>query len=126
MQAFCRYDWPGTVRELMNVIERAILICRSNEITLTDLPTVFHGESNNGARLIPGEEEALSMWKGMTLPEVEEMILEKVERLYIKMVLQESRGRMGEAARKSGIHSRSLYNKMKKLGLHKEDFKVGP
>lgn len=124
MQAFCRYDWPGNVRELMNVIERAILICRTNEITLADLPTVFHGEQQQAANLIPGEGDALGMWREMTLPEVEEMVLERVERLYLQMVLRESRGRMGEAARRSGIHSRSLYNKMKKLGLRKEDFKI--
>src|SRR6185369_5277976 len=33
------YDWPGNVRELENCIERAVALCRLNEITVDDLPT---------------------------------------------------------------------------------------
>jgi two-component system response regulator AtoC len=34
----CRYDWPGNVRELENCIERAVALCRLDEITVEDLP----------------------------------------------------------------------------------------
>jgi DNA-binding NtrC family response regulator len=39
------------------------------------------------------------------------------------MVLKETMGRVGEAARIAGIHTRALYNKMKRLGLQKESFR---
>lgn len=42
MNALCRYDWPGNIRELMNVIERSMLLCRTGEITMDNLPSVFH------------------------------------------------------------------------------------
>jgi transcriptional regulator with PAS, ATPase and Fis domain len=42
MEALIAYHWPGNIRELMNVIERAILLCRSDTICLDDLPNVFH------------------------------------------------------------------------------------
>jgi len=40
-----RYNWPGNVRELINVIERAILLCKTSRIELADLPHSFHMNS---------------------------------------------------------------------------------
>ena len=48
LDALCEYDWPGNVRELMNVIERAMLLCRSHEIGMAELPNVFHGDTAAG------------------------------------------------------------------------------
>jgi len=123
LQALYNYDWPGNVRELMNVIERAMLICKTDEITLQDLPSVFHKGSVLEENILPvGNGEILS-WKGKTLPEVHQEIMDRVELLYLRMVLTETGGRIAKAAEISGINSRGLYNKMKRLGLKKEDFK---
>jgi DNA-binding NtrC family response regulator len=46
-----------------------------------------------------------------------------MERLYLEMVLRETMGRVGRAAKIAGIHTRALYNKMKRLGLQKEHFR---
>jgi len=123
MQALCRYDWPGNVRELMNVIERAILLCKTEEISLADLPNVFLKGGILPEGVLAGEPGGLASWKGKTLPEVQREVLEQVEKLYFKMVLKETRGRLGQAARLAGIHPRGLYNKLKRLGIRKEDFK---
>lgn len=123
LQALYNYDWPGNVRELMNVIERAMLISKTKEITPQDLPTIFQkgivftGQNNEEGILAAGS------WKGKTLPEVREEIMEQVERLYLQIVLKETKGRIGKAAAIAGIHSRAMYNKMKKLGIRKEDYK---
>lgn len=122
MNTLCRYDWPGNVRELMNVIERAMLLCKTDEITLEDLPAVL----NKGDRPIQMRQEDyddFTAWKGKTLAEVQKDVIDRVERKYLKMVLKEQRGKIGEAARIAGIHPRGLYNKMKRLSLRKEDFK---
>lgn len=123
VQALYNYDWPGNVRELMNVIERAMLICKTHQITIQDLPTVFHvgaGLEN----LADGTSTIVtSSWNDKTLHEVREEAQDQIEKLYIEMVLKKTGGRIGEAADVAGIHSRSLYNKMKRLGLRKEDFK---
>ena len=62
-------------------------------------------------------------WRGQTLPEVKNQVVDMVERAYIQRILTKTQGKIGVAAEKTGIHPRGLYNKMKHLGFHKEDFK---
>lgn len=122
MNKLLSYDWPGNVRELMNVIERAILLCRSDEISVEELPPVLN-------KFAPGQEVKIEdyvcfpLWDGRTLTEVQKSVWDKMEREYLRAVLRETRGRVGRAAGLAGIHPRGLYNKMKRLGLRKEDFR---
>ena len=122
MNTLCSYDWPGNVRELMNVIERAMLLCKTDEITVQDLPAVLN-KGVSPPHMPNGGYNDLTAWKGKTLAEVQREVNDTVERNYLKMVLRETNGRVGEAARIAGIHLRSLYNKMKRLDLQKEDFR---
>ena len=123
MQSLCQYAWPGNVRELMNVIERAVLLCQTEIISVKDLPYVFHEPAPYPAQLVlPGAPHP-ETWKGKTLPEVRDEIMDQVEREYLSMVLRQTGGRIGEAARIAGIHNRALYNKMKRLGLTKGEFR---
>jgi DNA-binding NtrC family response regulator len=64
-------------------------------------------------------------WEGRTLDQVKSRIVSRVEKKYLEMVLEKTRGRVGEAARLAGIHPRGLYGKMKKLGIDKDRFKSG-
>ena len=136
MEALCRYKWPGNVRELNNVIERAILLCDDTEITLDDLPESIGGTvaSRDGIErdASAGESAATDSthrlrlpkhWLNKPLREVRESFLSDLERQYIEGVLASARGRIGEAAKRAGIQERSLYEKMKQLGLRKEDFR---
>ena len=123
LQALYNYEWPGNVRELMNVIERAMLICKTDTISLPDLPGVFHKGASLEEQIRLDGKEALLAWKGKTLPQVQAEVMDQVELLYLQMILTECRGRISRAASLAGINSRSLYNKMQKLGLKKEDFK---
>lgn len=123
LHALIQYDWPGNVRELMNVIERAMLICQTKEISLQDLPEVFHSDKELPDHLSQTKTLVPDSWLGKTLPQVRDEVMDQVERLYLQMVLEEAKGRIGRAAAIAGIHSRALYNKMKRLGLKKEDFK---
>lgn len=122
MSALCRYDWPGNIRELMNVIERSMLLCRSSEITIENLPNVFHYE-NNTHKEQERVQHAPKDWQGKSLEEVKQGILEEVEKLYLQMVLKAAGGRLNKASLMAGITSRSLYSKMKRYGLHKETYK---
>jgi transcriptional regulator with PAS, ATPase and Fis domain len=123
MKSLCRYDWPGNVRELMNVIERAMLLCQTEKISLKDLPYAFHEPMPFSKGIVHPDEMMMTNWKNKTLPEVCREVVDQTERLYLEMVLKESRGRIGRAAKIAGIHTRALYNKMKRLGLQKESFK---
>lgn len=123
LQSLCGYDWPGNIRELMNVIERAILLCKTDTIGIVELPHVFQADASvlNGAP--PGFRIDKTAWADKTLPEVQKEIMDQVEKLYLEQVLKKTRGRMDQAARIAGIHPRGLFSKMKRLGLRKEDFK---
>lgn len=128
VRALCGYSWPGNVRELMNVIERAVLLCRSDWITLKDLPSGFHAarqKTENGNWMNAVEPHSEFAWEDKTLDQVKSEVMTCIEKKYLEMVLEKTRGRVGEAARLAGIHPRGLYGKMKKLGIDKERFKSG-
>ncbi|NNG02387.1 MAG: sigma-54-dependent Fis family transcriptional regulator [Desulfobacteraceae bacterium] len=123
LQSLCQYDWPGNVRELMNVIERAMLLCKSDEIGMAELPQAFQIK-NQRAEKPTNELDFSSMdMSGKTLSEVRQEILDKLDRFYLQQALTKTRGRIDDAARLAGIHPRGLYGRMKQLGLRKEDFK---
>jgi DNA-binding NtrC family response regulator len=96
--ALLRYSWPGNIRELRNVLERAILLGASARIEPEDLQ-FDHGLAELGA----------AGASGLTLAEV--------ERRHIELVLAEENGHVERAARRLGIPRSSLYHKIKQFGL---------
>jgi len=123
LQALCNYAWPGNIRELMNVIERAILLSKTDTIGIDVLPNVISGDNPGQEPQFFGMKSDAAQWLNKTLPEVQKEIMAQVERLYLEMALKKTRGRVDHTAQIAGIHPRGLYNKMKQLGLHKQDFK---
>ncbi|HAK96164.1 MAG TPA: sigma-54-dependent Fis family transcriptional regulator [Planctomycetes bacterium] len=128
MQALCRYPWPGNVREMNNVIERAILLCDDTEITLDDLPESIANSAaaSPGAGPAPDSAPCIRLpeqWLAKPLRRVRAAFLSEMERQYVEGLLRATGGRVGRAATRAGIHARSLYEKMKQFGLHKEDFR---
>lgn len=124
LEALERYDWPGNVRELFNVLERAVLLCEGPEIALSDLPQVF----SRGQTLeltFPGQLNPDS-WRGKTLGRVLEESRNLIEHAYLESVLRETKGKIGSASKRAGVSPRSLYAKMQRLGLQKENFKEKP
>ena len=124
--ALAAYDWPGNVRELANVVERAVLLCKGDDVTLADLPVVVAASAGEGEP--PGDGRALPPWRGeewleRPLPELTRAVVAEVERAYLHRQLADTGGHVGETARRAGIDPRSLYTKMRAHGLDKEDFK---
>ena len=60
---------------------------------------------------------------GQPLKKARKSIIENFERDYFTALLRLTEGRVGKAAKKAGIDTRSLYDKMKKYGLNKKDFR---
>ena len=127
MDMLLGYSWPGNVRELINVIERAVLLAEGEEVTASDLPEDILGASHPGGS---NEPAALAPpWAGrrelteVPLQKAREELIESFERAYLQELLEQTRGRIGAAAARAGITPRSLYEKMKRLGLRKEAFK---
>lgn len=123
MKALCAYQWPGNIRELMNVIERAVILCKSDTISLENFPSIFHKKSRTSSAGFDISDSDLSVWKNKTLSKVKEEILHQVEKKYLEMVLEKTGGKIGETAKIAGIHPRGLYGKMKKLKIDKANFK---
>jgi len=95
IQALQAYSWPGNIRELRNVIERAVLLSDQKHITLNDLH--FDGHAQVGAPFLDSR-----------------LTLLELEKQHIERVLQEEQGRVEKAAKRLGIPRSSLYQKLKK------------
>ena len=135
MEALERYSWPGNVRELTNVVERAVLLCQDRLVQLSDLPPsiaacVADGEHHPVSRLSelgPDAQPVVTLpatWAEASWKSVREELLVAGERAYLEAVLRSCGGRVGEAAKRAGISSRALFEKMKRHGLRKEDFRT--
>lgn len=99
------YHYPGNIRELENIVERAVVLCRGDTITTQDLPLSLQTEAEETMRR--GLESRRS------LPEV----LEEVERHRISQALQKSGGIQTKAAEELGISERVLRYKMNKYKI---------
>ncbi|HEX3185210.1 MAG TPA: sigma-54 dependent transcriptional regulator [Pyrinomonadaceae bacterium] len=95
MEALKAYSWPGNIRELRNVIERAVLLSDQKSITLQDLH--FDGHTQVGTPFLDTR-----------------LTLIELEKQHIERVLNEERGRVEKAAKRLGIPRSSLYQKIKK------------
>lgn len=105
LQIFNNYDWPGNIRELVNVLENAMIMCRGETISVADLPTnLFHGES---AVLGHTDQEVSSYNQAK----------EDFEKIYFQALLKQSELNISKAATVAGISRQHLHLKLKKLGI---------
>jgi two-component system response regulator HydG len=93
------YDWPGNVRELENCLERAIALCRLDEITTDDLPVKVT------------EYESLNVVIASDSP-ADLVTIDEMERRYVRQVLKAVGGNKTHAARVLGIDRRSVYRRL--------------
>jgi len=101
ISALQAYDWPGNVRELRNVIQRAVLICETEEISEEHLPERIKQDSNDPTKF--------TLEVGRSLDEVEKSFIQKT--------LAHTKNNRTEAARLLGITRRALYNKLHKHNI---------
>jgi two-component system response regulator PilR (NtrC family) len=103
MGAMMAYEWKGQVRELENVMERAVLLSDGDYLQLGDLPASLRNSS-------PNEDFEMDSDK------LDEAI-QTFEKHHIQSVLKRTDGNKSEAARLMDIDPSTLYRKMEKLGL---------
>jgi len=102
MDLLMKYDYPGNVRELENLIERAVVIARGSLLTTDDLPVLLRSGP-------PSPSSHLSI----TLPDM----IKSLEREVIARALRDTGGNQSRAAAVLGLTERTLRYKLKKYGM---------
>jgi Nif-specific regulatory protein len=102
MQILSEYDWPGNIRELRNVIERAVVLAEDHKIQPTDI--------------------RFSSLSGTAEPNLrksfEPITLERIEHEHIMHMLEWTKGKKREAARLLGINRSTLDRKLERYEIH--------
>jgi len=102
LRQLTHYNWRGNVRELKNVLERAVILADADLITVADLPAELQFLPVPSASAAPGQPDRS---------------LRTAELLHIRQVLGETHGNKAEAARLLGVAVTTLYRKMQEYGL---------
>jgi two-component system response regulator AtoC len=106
MQALAAYSWPGNIRELENTIERVVILSKTDEIDLDDLPSEVR---SGAAASVPRHHR-------FELPE-DGMDLEEVEMDFLQQALDKSAGNSARAAKLVGLTTKTFEARMQRLGL---------
>lgn len=96
LNLFQEYQWPGNVRELQHAIERAVIMCDSQQLTPTDFPICQTPQQ---------------------LSEITTFNLEEIEKTTIEKALNHYLGNVSHAAKALGLTRTSLYRRMEKYGI---------
>jgi len=116
------FEWPGNVRQLRNVIERAVILHDSGQITLKELPVL--GDQNDIEELmehVPGTNAELKELK----KEIRRKAVSKVEKNFLLKALTQNHWNITRAAEKVGLQRSNFQNLMRKYGLKRPDSSNG-
>jgi PAS domain S-box-containing protein len=95
------YDYPGNVRELENVIERAFILCKSDMITKQDLPEFLRPETDGKQAATPEQPSSLR----------------EMEAAFLVSTLKRNNWHCAQTAKELGIHKSTLFRKIKSLAI---------
>jgi DNA-binding NtrC family response regulator len=102
MRQMQQYEWPGNIRELENVLERAVMLCQQSVIEFSDLSLKAFAASADGEQ---------------TLSEIEKMTMDEVEKYLLENALSRSSGNVSRAARQLGLTRMAMRYRMEKYKL---------
>ena len=115
MEAMKTYSWPGNIRELENMMERAYILAKSHMLTSQDFPSEIFSSGSSPAVLPVNTSETLSDFRRKAI--------EVAERSYLKQLLVKHEGKLIKASVDAGVSSRQLYKLLSRYDIQKESFK---
>ena len=105
------YHWPGNIRQLANVLDRASVLADNNTITIDDLPS----------EIVDGPTETVEGFLPLKHLVHDTSRLDEIEKAHVVEILDRENGNKAKAARALGIHRRKLYRLLERYNLHKPD-----
>lgn len=126
METFTQYSWPGNIRELENVIQRSIILSKSEILTSKDLPLELRIKEvvpTNVSNFHPTESiqnisgDIIEDFSSPMSKKIDN-IIDKLEEQMIKLALTKTKNRRQEAADLLGISRKSLHLKMSKYNIN--------
>jgi DNA-binding NtrC family response regulator len=108
------YEWPGNVRQLRNTLERAVILCDSDRMSLNELPHLSDiGDIEKLIEYIPETNDELKRIK----LEIRQKSVQKIEENFIINALKKNNWNITRAARATGIQRPNFQNMIKKHGI---------
>ena len=115
------FHWPGNVRQLKNTVERAVILCEEDQISLKDLPLLGEvGEMEEMFKNIPETNEELIKIK----KEIRQKAVRKVERNFVLNALVKNNWNATQAARNVGLQRSNFQSLMKKYNISRPENKT--
>ncbi len=111
MELMTAHEWRGNVRELQNVLERALILASGDSISVDDLPEAVKRSGDREA------EPQVEYYLDLPFKDAKERLIEDFERRYITDVLKNFKGNISRSAEHSGIDRRSLHRLLSKYHI---------
>lgn len=109
---FETYDWPGNVREMENIVERAVTLAKGEKITLNELPPQFASKRKSAAS-----------FPTTSLSEVRNKAVEEVEKKYFLFLLTKHKGNITRISEEAGMTRRHIHRILKKYDLDPQQYR---
>lgn len=121
IQSLQDYQWVGNVRELENVIERAVVLCQGDALTAHDLPPKLLREVFYQASESHGEEP----WMSLPYQRAKNEILQQFNQKYIAGLLRLTEGNISLASQRAGMDRNNFKKIIKRYDIDAKTFKKG-
>ena len=109
---FENYKWNGNVRELENVVERAVTLSKGKKITIAELPTYLFSEA----------AEALS-FDQLKFSDAKQIAVEEVEKKYLMHLLKKHKGNITKMAEDAGMTRRNIHRMLNNHNINTNDWR---